>query len=340
MGEEVGVFAPLHRNQYLESLPSSLVHGWGVRRYIPKTGQLMLLPNRFVAKQLIKKWAPDVVHETYYSQRSSVPSNTRSVLTVYDMIHERYPKLGSRWDQSASLKRLAVYRADHIICISCSTRNDLLEMYDLDPNKVSVIHLGVENLTFGMGKGVLSSEKRRPYLLYVGARSGHKNFMGFIQAFASSARLRGDFDIVSFGGGSFTRAELQEFERLKLDPNRLFQMSGNDEILGQLYFDATAFVYPSLYEGFGLPPLEAMGHNCPVICSNTSSMPEVIGDAGEYFDPKSREEMAEAIECVVYSPSRTKELLRKGLKRREAFTWERCASQTFNIYQQLVMSNE
>jgi glycosyltransferase involved in cell wall biosynthesis len=339
-GEEVGIFAPLHRNHYLDSLPKSVVHGFGVRRYIPKTGQMMLLPNRIVTKRLIEMWAPDIVHETYYSRTSCVPGNTCKVLTVYDMIHEKFPQWGSRWDQSASLKRVAVDRADHVICISESTRKDLLDLYDVDPQKVSVVHLGAESPPDGTDKCVTSGGVTRPYLLYVGARPGHKNFIGFLQAFASSRRLSVDFDVVAFGGGGFTPAELQELARLGLDSNRVRQVSGGDELLSQLYICASAFVYPSLYEGFGLPPLEAMGHRCPVISSNTSSMPEVIGDAGEYFDPASGHAMAEAIERVVYSPSRIEELVKNGLKRHASFTWERCASQTLDIYNQLVTRNE
>lgn len=333
-GEQIGVFAPLHRNHYLNSLPSSLIHGWGVRRYIPKTGQLMSLPNRIVAKSLIEKWVPDIVHETYYSRTSCAPRSACKVLTVYDMIHERYPQWGSRWDQSAILKRVAVDRADHVICISESTRNDLLEMYNLDPKKISVVYLGAERPTGVAGRD--SSSGARPYLLYVGARPGHKNFLGFLQAFASSRKLRTDFDVVAFGGGGFTPAELHELAKLGLHSSQVRQVSGGDDRLSQLYVSASAFVYPSLYEGFGLPPLEAMGHRCPVVSSNASSMPEVIGDAGEYFDPASGQDMVEAIERVVYSPSRISELVSKGLERQAKFTWERCASQTLNIYQQLV----
>lgn len=335
-GEDVGIFSPLHRNHYISSLPKPLVHGLGIRRYIPKTGQLMLLPNRIVAKYLIEMWDPDIVHETYYSGKSCAPRNTCKVLTVYDMIHEKFSQLGSRWDRSALLKRIAVDRADHVICISKSTRNDLLDLYDVDPKKVSVVHLGAERPICESGKEATHKDGARPYLLYVGARQGHKNFTGFLEAFASSRKLRKDFDVVAFGGGGYTPLELQHLARLGLDPNRVRHLTGGDDVLSQLYTHASAFIYPSLYEGFGLPPIEAMGHRCPVISSNTSSMPEVIGDAGEYFDPESDCDMAEAIERVVYSPSRITDLVSKGLERQTKFTWERCAYQTLNVYRQMV----
>ena len=335
-GEEVRVFAPLHRNQYLNSLPKSSVYGLGVRRYIPKTGQLMLLPNHIVAKRLIKKWKPQIVHETYYSRKSCAPLNSCKVLTVYDMIHEKFPQWGSRWDHSALLKRIAVDRADHVICISESTRKDLLELYNVDPNKASVVHLGAKSRFDSGVERLPESSNERPYLLYVGARLGHKNFSGLLQAYASSARLRADFDLLAFGGGRFTLTEFQEISRLRLNPNQVRQVSGSDDFLGQLYARASAFIYPSTYEGFGLPPLEAMAWGCPVVSSHTSSMPEVIGDAAEYFDPESACDMVEAIERVVYSPTRIDELVGEGHQRQAHFTWERCARKTLDIYNQLV----
>ena len=106
--------------------------------------------------------------------------------------------------------------------------------------------------------------------------------------------------------------------------------------MSSLYKDAIAFVYPSLYEGFGIPPLEAMAHQCPVVSSNTSSMPEVIGHAGEYFDPKEPESIKVAIENVVFSQSRIRDLKAKGLERIQVFSWQKCAKETLAIYKDMV----
>jgi glycosyltransferase involved in cell wall biosynthesis len=102
--------------------------------------------------------------------------------------------------------------------------------------------------------------------------------------------------------------------------------------LSEFYNQANIFVYPSLYEGFGLPPLEAMANNCAVASSNTSSMPEVIGNAGEFFDPYDLDDIKQAIENVVYSNKRTNELLSLGIKRASEFTWKKCAEKTLNVY--------
>src|SRR5439155_12052756 len=104
-----------------------------------------------------------------------------------------------------------------------------------------------------------------------------------------------------------------------------------DEMLALLYRNAAAFVYPSLYEGFGIPPLEAMSVSCPVIASKTSSIPEVVGDAGEYFDPGNMESIRSAIESVLESPTRRDELVMKGRARCAQFSWARCAGETLTI---------
>lgn len=107
-------------------------------------------------------------------------------------------------------------------------------------------------------------------------------------------------------------------------------------MLASIYANAAAFVYPSLYEGFGIPPLEAMSLGCPVICGNTSSIPEVVGDAGEYFDPNDTESMRVAIEAVLQSTGRSQELVAKGQAQRSLFSWQRCARETLDVYRSIL----
>ena len=121
-------------------------------------------------------------------------------------------------------------------------------------------------------------------------------------------------------------------KKLNLVNDQVSQTAGDDHLLAELYKHASAFIFPSLYEGFGIPPLEAMSYNCPVVCSNTSSISEVVGDAGEYFDPSDMDSMRVAIERVITSDSHKKILIDKGHKRLERFSWDRCAIETLNIY--------
>jgi glycosyltransferase involved in cell wall biosynthesis len=121
-----------------------------------------------------------------------------------------------------------------------------------------------------------------------------------------------------------------------LRPDQVVQMGGRDDILAALYQQAAAFIYPSLYEGFGIPPLEAMAVGCPVICSNSSSLPEVVGEAAESFNPLDQEDMLAAMEAVLDSPSRRSAIVAAGRARYQQFTWEKCARETEVIYRNLL----
>ena len=336
LNQQVGIFAPLHRNNYLLSLPREVVFGRYISSYPKKTARFFLAYNQFLSHSKIAKWKPDLVHETYYSRVGTAPVGCPTVITVYDMIHELFPNDFLVRDNTATIKRIAVDRADHVICISENTKMDLMRLYGTPASKLSVVHLGFDQFAPRAVKQQLTTLVDRPFLLYVGARGGYKNFIGFLRAVASSKRLLSDFDIVAFGGSKFSTKELNEMSSLGFRENQIRHQSGSDDVLGRFYSSAKAFIYPSLYEGFGIPPLEAMAHQCPVICSNISSMPEVIGEAGEYFDPADTDDMRRAIEDVVYSVSRVNQLRRFGEERLTAFSWDKCARETFDIYRSLI----
>ena len=175
-----------------------------------------------------------------------------------------------------------------------------------------------------------------PYVLFVGQRSGYKNFEALLRAFAASERLKGDLRILCFGGGPLSTAELSLASELGLGSHHLSQLRGSDKLLGNAYAHAIALAYPSLYEGFGFPPLEAMSAGCPVLVSNTSSLPEVVGDAAIKFDPKNIEELRTAIERVTVSDEVRRELIAAGHERRKQFSWPRCVERTIDVYRKLV----
>lgn len=333
---DISILAPLHYNGHLDQLPRDLVSGWRVPR-IPKTARLVCCVSGLLSRYAMGRFRPDIVHETYYSANAFAPRRARRILTVYDMIYERFPSEFSGGQLTAA-KKIAVSRADHVICISNSTRRDLIDIFGIDAARVSVVYLGFDNLALS----VLASDESRlpsdmlPFLLYVGSRGGYKNFASLLQAFAKSSFLKKNFSIVCFGGGAFRSDELALMLELKLASTQVRHLGGGDNVLALLYQQAAAFVCPSLYEGFGIPLLEAMSLRCPVICSNTSSIPEVVGDAGEYFDPGSIESMRGAIESVLESRTRRDELITKGSARCALFSWTRCAEETLNIYRSLV----
>jgi glycosyltransferase involved in cell wall biosynthesis len=166
-------------------------------------------------------------------------------------------------------------------------------------------------------------------------RSGYKNFANFLKAVSNSPRLMRTFKIAAFGGGAFAPSELAWMEALGFEPGQVVQFSGADALLGRFYRQARALVYPSRYEGFGIPPLEAMARACPVICSNASSIPEVVGSAGAFFSPDSVDDIQSTLESVVFSDSHTESLKALGSERIRQFSWARCAEETRAVYRTL-----
>jgi glycosyltransferase involved in cell wall biosynthesis len=305
---EVRIVAPFYINHYLQELDPETVSGRRLSKAPKAAGKLLNIYNSIAIRYSAAKYNPDILHETYFSKRS-VPlrDDQARVVTIYDMIHERFPQYFPAWDKTSEIKRSAIERADHVICISENTRCDLLDMVNVKSEKVSVVHLGFDTHQSNVTSAELLIDE--PYLLYVGIRSGYKNFQRLLEGYASSRMLHENYRLVCFGGRDFSRSEAQQFQKLKLPEDRLVWMGGTDSILMNLYAHAAAFVYPSLYEGFGIPPLEAMAHGCPVVCSSGSSISEVVGDAGEFFDPRDSAAIAHAIEEVVGSDSRAAELV-------------------------------
>jgi len=334
--EQVKIFAPLHINAYLASLPTESIHGYGLNRYPPKTIRFFLFYNRLVSRRAIGQWQPDIVHETYYAKHGSSSKKCPTVITVYDMIHELFHQEFSPRDKTVKIKQIAIARADHVICISENTKKDLINLYGISGHKITVVPLGFDRFANQAHSKQIQSTNGKPFLLYVGSRGGYKNFAGFLKSVAASSSLMSGFDVLAFGGGKFSDSEFSLIASLGFSSNQVRQISGDDTLLGYYYAKARAFVYPSLYEGFGIPPLEAMAHNCPVVSSNASSMPEVIGPAGEYFSPTSTEEMQHAIESVVYSDSRVAELKALGTARLAHFSWGKCAEKTRSVYRTLL----
>jgi glycosyltransferase involved in cell wall biosynthesis len=335
-GVEPIIVAPMYMNRYLQSgYPVRLIG----RRVpmIPKGGRVLAALSALKARQLLKTMEPPVVHETYYSRRRIAPERSKLVVTVHDMIHEKLGPTSSFFDRTSQWKRKAVERADHVICVSENTRRDLIELFSISEAKTSVVYHGCRSLSSGDYKNSARLQKsKKPYLLFVGQRSGYKNFDALLRAYASCRHLRENFNVVCVGGGALTRSEQARLRQLSIRDDRVLQISGPDQQLALIYRDAAVLVYPSIYEGFGMPPLEAMAAGCPVVSADRGSLPEVCGDAAEYCNPDDHEAIAEAIERVVSSRDRRDSLVEKGLANVRHFTWQDCARKTAGIYQGLV----
>jgi glycosyltransferase involved in cell wall biosynthesis len=321
------ILAPYHRNAYLRESPQVRrgLHGpsfRGVGRLFPFNEAVTAAYNA-VAR-------PDIVHETYYHSRRRYLASQKVVTTVYDMIHELFPAQFGDSDVSR-LKYDAVRKADHVVAISERTREDLIRIFDVPPDKVSTVHLGVATARLAARRPT-ATIGTRPYLLYVGNRDGYKNFSTLVEAIALSTIVAAETSLVCFGGPDLRQDELAHFRRLGLNTDNIVHLAGSDEILAWLYENAVMLVYPSRYEGFGIPPLEAMQRNCPVVCSNAGSLPEVVGQAALVFDPNDAHALARSMEYVITKPEVRDALIDKGRSRGQLFSWETCARRTAEIY--------
>lgn len=331
--QQVRIIAPLCVNRHLlEAAGKISVTGRRVPR-LPGGGRFYRHINALLAAPLATAFAPDIVHETFYAASRQAPQGARVVLTVHDMIHERFLLQHSRLDPTRWEKARAIGRADHVICVSEHTRHDLLELLDVDPAKISVVYHGFAPLP---APSIAAGSTERPFLLYVGQRGRYKNFDGLLRAYAASPRLRQEFDLVCFGGPPLSSAERRRVHALGLREGSVQQQSGSDRLLAGHYRAASALIYPSLYEGFGIPPLEAMSLDCPVACSAVSSIPEVVGNAAALFDPHEVESIREAVERLVGDAALRQVLIRRGRQRVKAFSWARCAEQTLGVYRRVL----
>ena len=334
---DVKVVAPMFVNAYLENLPKSILQGF----HSPFPYEFMRLYQRAASMLLgdimLQAIKPDIVHETYYFKYPLGPKRAVRILTIHDMIHEKFESQFQYGDKTSRHKALAAARADHVICVSESTKHDVIEILGISPEKISVIHLGFDLMAANNNAhDQMPPLMDKPYLLYVGNRGGYKNFQQMLEAYASSKLLKSEFKVICFGGGDFNTEELAIMHKLNISGDQVRQISGDDQLLAKLYQGARSFVFPSLYEGFGLPPLEAMSYGCPVVCSNKSSIPEVVGDAGQYFDPYDVNSIQTAIEEVVESNELSESLAKLGRNRLNTYSWDKCARDTLHIYKNII----
>tara|TARA_B100000686_G_scaffold352911_1_gene456487 strand:- start:252 stop:1349 length:1098 start_codon:yes stop_codon:yes gene_type:complete len=321
------IIAPFYQNTYLKNeIKREKIIGIHLKKKIPKTSFLFEKFNNFFFKHAVHNYKPSLIHSTYYNE-SINKKNIPLIITVYDLIHE---KLAIKKNNEIFPKFKSLMMADHIISISKKTKDDLIKFYNINENKISVVYLG-SNHALSNADEYKAINKQKPYILYVGSREKYKNFEFFLKGYSFSEKLKKDFNIVLFGGGKLTNNERKIISELKLD-NKVIHKEGNDKELYQLYRSSKVFIFPSIYEGFGLPLVEAMANECPVICSKNQIFEEIAGEAAEYFDPTNLENFKEKVEEVIYSNSRIKELKLLGKNKSENYSWEKCTNETLKIY--------
>jgi glycosyltransferase involved in cell wall biosynthesis len=278
----------------------------------------------------------DIYHPTLYRALPWV-RRRRLVVTHHDCTHERFPQLFPDAASIIQTKRKLFAQADAIICVSASSRNDLHHFYDIVENKIHVIPHGFTPLRQSPQDPPANGipEKGIPYLLYVGSRAGYKNFGLLLDAFSRSG-LAENYRLLAVGGGEFSAEERERIASLGLSSSINLIPIANDAILARVYRSAALFVYPSLYEGFGFPPLEAMSMGCPVLVNRTSSLPEVCGDAAFYFEASGAEELSHSVVATLGDSEGLAKKRRLGEQQVSLYDWRRSARNTLGVYRKVL----
>lgn len=328
---------------YLKDIPRDdmpeVRDGWSYKVVGPKKfwTQFGLPMSLFLEKK-----KPDIFFTpTHYGPRfSPIPT----VVSVMDLAFIHYPETFKKRDlyKLKSWTSYSVRNAKKIIAISNSTKDDIIDKYKLDSKKIDVVYPGIKELS--SGKLILRMEElekkykiKGKYILFVGTLQPRKNIEKLIDAFKLVFEKDKEVSLVIIGKKGWLYNEILEApKKLEIENNVHFLDFVSDDDLPSFYKNAECFVLPSLYEGFGLPVLEAMQNGCPVIISNISSLPEVGGDAAEYFDPYKVEDIAQKIEKVLTDKILRDKMIKKGFEQVKKFSWEKSAIKVLDILEEVI----
>jgi len=287
-----------------------------------------------------KKYDIELVHDPI-GIAPFATSKTKRVITLCDVFPLSIP------GYSANLETL-IYKywlprivptLDKVITISHHSKKDICEYLNMPESKISVTHLATDHrfrpLPDEFIAPILAKHNlHQPYILYVGSIEPRKNLIRLLEAYAELNKKLPHYRLVIVGARNYWKSSpvAETVEQLQIQDKVFFTGYISDEDLPAVYNGADLFCFPSLYEGFGLPVLEAMACGTPVVTSNTSSLPEVAGDAALLVDPYQVEEITTAMQTVLEDAALALELKEKGLKRAKQFTWEKTARETLEVY--------
>jgi len=280
-----------------------------------------------------KRIKPDIFHPTYYNmlihENNLKYVRCPIVLTVYDLIHELFiPE-----SNFINTKKSMINRADKIICISENTKKDLINFYNVDEEKVKVIYLASDLKIQNQSTDKIKPENA--YFLYVGTRAKYKNMNLLYTAFQ---RINSKYKNIKLFmvGKELDESEKKELNSMAILEHIKVETNIDDEKLSRLYNGSIALVFPTRYEGFGYPALEAMICGTVPLASNVASIPEILGDAGILFDNTSVDELTEKMFYLFENPEYRDLLIKKGFEQAKLFNWENTVKETTNLYQSLV----
>ncbi len=278
----------------------------------------------------------EVVHNTFYLPHGLTGAKgAKRVVTIHDMIPELLPKTRRRLDL-LTMKRRYVDQADHIICVSAATRGDLIRLYPEITAPISIVHHGVDPVfTPNIPKW---SDLPERYILFVGNRDQYKDADILMKAFAQFSKEIPGVTLLFVGGGQFTSKENKLMQSLGISQS-VQQRSLPDAEMSSAYCNALFTVFPSRFEGFGLPALESMASGTATILANATSLPEVGGDAALYFESGDVTDLAQKMITLASDHEMKDHLAEAGTAQAARFSWAKCAAETAAVYQTTLTSN-
>jgi glycosyltransferase involved in cell wall biosynthesis len=307
------------------------VHVSGLPEWLPPGRGRYLVNEIWSRAKALTNGAVDVYHPTTYLRTPTIKSR-RAVATHHDCTYERFPEYFRGAGAIFWARKQMLPSVDAIICVSEACRQDLLRFYNVDPAKTRVIHHGVTALPRSPEAAAgLRRRMRREFLLYVGMRAKFKNFHGLLQAFHDS-RLHEEYDLLVLGASPLCDEETKLIAELGLSEAVVCLPKVSDALLAEAYAAARLFVYPSLNEGFGFPPLEAMSLGCPVLASQVPAVLEVCADAPFYFEPADQDSFTRALLSAVGDEAARARAVARGREVAAAYTWDKCGRETMAVY--------
>ncbi len=287
--------------------------------------------NKGISIKMLEKGNFDVFHPTYFNPYFiNYLKGKPFVLTVHDLIPERFPEYFNSSDIQITGRRTLLDKAQAIVAVSNNTKKDLMELYGVPSDKIKVIYHGAPSPEGPIGERMLDS----PYFLFVGARGLYKNFERLVRAFSVFSKKYREVKIVCTGK-PLSHLEIKMLASLSLQDKVIFTQVAEKD-LQRLYHHAIALVYPSQYEGFGMPILEAFAFNCPVLTYPGSSLPEVGGDVALYIEDDFSSFTEQLEHLYTMSLSQRNELIHAGIERAGLFSWKKTAAQYASIYKSLL----
>lgn len=296
--------------------------------------------EQFHLSKVLTRLKIDLLHSP--SQVTLLNSSTKLILTIHELTYLIYPEFlpKHKYLYYRYFVPLSIYKADKIIAVSDNLKKDILRFFKLPQDKIEVIYCGVNHIFRPIDKNIAKNAIRKrfgitdDYILYVGTIEPKKNLKRLIEAYYQLKKDVNRYKLVIAGPKGWLYSEIYKtIKKLNIANDIIFTGYLHSQGLLFLYNAASVFVYPSFYEGFGLPVVEAMACGIPVITSNTSALPEVAKDAAILINPLDTKDLLESIKAVLDNPVLVKELSIKGLNRARQFSWEETAKKTLNIYE-------